>query len=30
MVEMSARGQEQMEELISVYGEPNFEIIYTQ
>ena len=29
-VTLSARGQEQMEELISVYGEPQFEIIYAQ
>lgn len=28
-VTLSARGQEQMEELISIYGEPRFEIIYT-
>lgn len=27
-VEMSVKGQEQMEELISIYGEPSFEIIY--
>lgn len=28
-VEMSVKGQEQMEELISIYGEPSFEIVYT-
>lgn len=28
-VTLSAKGQEQIEELISVYGEPRFEIIYT-
>lgn len=28
-VTLSAKGQEQMEELISIYGEPRFEIIYT-
>lgn len=28
-VEMSVKGQEQMEELIALYGEPPFEIIYT-
>lgn len=27
-VEMSVKGQEQMEELISVYGEPSFELAY--
>ncbi|MCM1049199.1 MAG: hypothetical protein NC433_12335 [Clostridiales bacterium] len=29
VVEMSVKGQEQMEKLISLYGEPSFEIIYT-
>lgn len=28
-VEMSIKGEEQMEELISIYGEPSFELIYT-
>lgn len=30
LVEMSARGQQQMEDLISVYGEPSFKITYVQ
>lgn len=29
-VEMSAKGRAQMEELVKEYGEPSFEIIYTQ
>lgn len=29
-IEISASAQEEMENLISVYGEPAFDIVYTQ